>query len=113
MLRLVRSTILHGGYLTPKLFAPKDVWTQVRFGQRGRSSSSLLLSRTKMLQHRSPCSCDSCGPRGSRRLLAEVSHVFFFRIREQQHEQNQKRDFLVYYIINIVFMRPVCVRVCL
>lgn len=29
VLRLVRSTILHGGYLTPKLFAPKDIWTQV------------------------------------------------------------------------------------
>lgn len=50
VLRLVRSTILHGGYLTPKLFAPKDVWTQVWFGQTREnlplsSSSSLLLSR--------------------------------------------------------------------
>ncbi|CAN0420391.1 unnamed protein product, partial [Hapterophycus canaliculatus] len=30
VLRLVRTTILRGGYLTPKLYAPKEVWTQVR-----------------------------------------------------------------------------------
>ncbi|CAB1117750.1 unnamed protein product [Ectocarpus sp. CCAP 1310/34] len=29
VLRLVRTTILYGGYLTPKLYAPKEVWTQV------------------------------------------------------------------------------------
>ncbi|CAM9147792.1 unnamed protein product [Sphacelaria rigidula] len=38
VLRLVRSTILHGGYLTPKLFAPKDVWTQVGLKVSGFSS---------------------------------------------------------------------------
>lgn len=29
VLRLVRATIATGGYLTPTLYAPKDVWTQV------------------------------------------------------------------------------------
>lgn len=29
VMRLVRTTILYGGYLTPKLYAPKEVWTQV------------------------------------------------------------------------------------
>ncbi|CAN0463448.1 unnamed protein product, partial [Scytosiphon promiscuus] len=31
VMRLVRTTIMYGGYLTPKLYAPKEVWTQVRF----------------------------------------------------------------------------------
>lgn len=30
VMRLVGTTILYGGYLTPKLFAPKEVWTQVK-----------------------------------------------------------------------------------
>lgn len=30
VMRLVRTTIMYGGYLTPKLYAPKEVWTQVR-----------------------------------------------------------------------------------
>lgn len=29
VMRLVRTTIVSGGYLTPKLYAPKDVWNQV------------------------------------------------------------------------------------
>ncbi|CAM9529665.1 unnamed protein product [Ascophyllum nodosum] len=29
VMRLVQTTILYGGYLTPKLYAPKEVWTQV------------------------------------------------------------------------------------
>eukprot|EP00903_Cladosiphon_okamuranus_P017607 g16218.t1 len=29
VLRIVRTTILNGGWLTPKLYAPKEVWTQV------------------------------------------------------------------------------------
>ncbi|CAM9831712.1 unnamed protein product, partial [Laminaria digitata] len=29
VMRLVRTTIMYGGYLTPKLYAPKEVWTQV------------------------------------------------------------------------------------
>ncbi|CAN0346027.1 unnamed protein product [Pylaiella littoralis] len=29
VMRLVRTTILYGGYLTPKLYAPKEVWAQV------------------------------------------------------------------------------------
>lgn len=31
VMRLVRTTIVYGGYLTPRLYAPKEVWTQVTF----------------------------------------------------------------------------------
>lgn len=29
VLRIVKTTIVNGGWLTPKLYAPKEVWTQV------------------------------------------------------------------------------------